>query len=667
MKRRKHTTRSRSAKAKERMERGKPRDRQGGPKRTSSTRERFSGRVQKNPKGFAFIISQTPGAEDAYVSREDARNILNNDIVEYTLHRGGGRTSARVERVLRRGQTEIVGRVEGQGQFLGVVTNEGDWMALSGEGKAPRKGEWVRAKIEQYPEGENPGEAVLTQSFGASLLPKHDTEIAIARFNLPHVFSERARHDAAAGYADVEGSKRKDHRDKPFVTIDGEDAKDFDDAILIETNANGFTLYVAIADVSHYVRRGTQLDREALARATSVYFPGTVVPMLPEELSNDLCSLRPREDKRCLTAEIEFDSRGRSTGHRFYENLIRTFSRLTYKNVHEFFEEKKPLPGNEPERLAEMMTNARKLFKLLLLERKRRGVLDFDLPECRMTLDENGFPAQMGPAARWDSHKLIEEFMIAANREVARALRENKVGALYRVHETPKPEALGEINQLLGTLGLAQRLSDLKPTSIAALLDATRHLPGAATLHKAVLRSQRQAHYEPEPKGHFGLALRDYCHFTSPIRRYPDLVVHRALKHLIYKRKSTDKESVDEDTLAQMGEETSERERRAMEAERFVTRRKQCWYLSRRLGEVYAGTISGVVKSGLFVELSQIAADGFLPIEALDGFYEFDQKGHCLRKRPGNSTLAVGGPMRVQVVRVDVDAGEVTLGLAEAE
>lgn len=663
MKKKKHSTRSRAAKKAAQYAKGDKspkRERGRGRNLPSSARaQKFQGRVQKNPKGFAFIISKTAGGEDAYVPREEAKALLNDDIVEFTLHRDRGRTAAHVERIIRRGQSEVVGQVQGQGRDLAVVTAGGDWMWLSEERGAARPGEWVRAKIEKYPDNRRPGVVSLEQSLGTNLLPKHDMEIAIARYNLPHEFSDAALLDAKRSYKDEHGN-RVDHRKKAFVTIDGEDAKDFDDAILVEEDGKGFILYVAIADVAHYVRPGTQLDREALSRATSVYFPGSVVPMLPESLSNHLCSLRPREEKHTLTAEIYFDARGNVTGRKFYESLIQTFERLTYQQVQEFFDRKIPLP--DP--VSRALGSARKLFRALLEQRKKRGVLDFDLPECRMTLDKDGFPAAIGPAPKWDSHKLIEEFMIAANREVARALREGNIPALYRVHETPKEEALTEVNQLLGTLGSQRRLKDLSPVAFSELLDATRDLPGAATLHKAILRMQKQAHYEPDPKGHFGLALRDYTHFTSPIRRYPDLVVHRALKQLIYKRKLTDKER-DGEYLVSLGEQTSERERRAMEAERFVVRRKQCWYLSKRLGEEFDGVISGVVKGGLFVELVRIASDGFLPIDALDGHYEYDQRGQCLRKRPGHETLSVGGTLRVKVVKVDIDQQEVTLGLVD--
>jgi len=665
VKKKKQNTRSRAAKkaaqyakgdrsSQKRGERGR-----GNPRNNKA--QKFQGRVQKNPKGFAFIISKTAGGEDAYVPRAEAKELLNDDIVEFTLHQDRGRTAAHVERIIRRGQTEVVGQVQGQGRDLAVVTAGGDWMWLSEDRGSARPGEWVRAKIEKYPDNRRPGIVTLENSLGTNLLPKHDMEIAIARYNLPHEFSDAAMLDAKKSYKD-EHNDRVDHRKKPFVTIDGEDAKDFDDAILVEEDKDGFTLYVAIADVAHYVRLGTQLDREALSRATSVYFPGSVVPMLPESLSNHACSLRPREEKFTLTAEIYFDKKGNVTGRKFYESQIQTFERLTYQQVHEFFERKIPLP--DP--VSRAMGSARKLFHALLDQRKKRGVLDFDLPECRMTLDQDGFPDKIGPAPKWESHKLIEEFMIAANREVARALREGNIPSLYRVHETPKEEALTDVNNLLGTLGLNQRLKDTTPLAFAELLDATRDLPGAATLHKAILRMQKQAHYEPDPKGHFGLALRDYTHFTSPIRRYPDLVVHRALKHLIYKRKPTDKER-DGDYLNSLGEQTSERERRAMEAERFVVRRKQCWYLSKRIGEEFDGSVSGVVKGGLFVELVVIASDGFLPIEALDGHYEFDQRGQCLRKRPGHETLSVGNTMRVKIVKVDIDQQEVTLGLVDQD
>lgn len=643
---------------------------QGRRHEPNQKKELIQGRVQKrSAQGFAFLLPLRKGLPDAYVDRDQARLLLNEDIVEYTLQRRGKRFEARVRRVVRHGQREVLGSVERMGRGYAIETIQGETFAVRESRHHPPLGAWVRARIETYPTEHAAATVSVEEVLGERLEPTHDTAIAIARFGLWSEFSEKALGDALQGRRHAEEARRhlgerQDLRQLPFVTIDGADAKDFDDAILVEETKSGFRLRVAIADVAHFVRLGSSLDHEARRRGTSVYFPGSVIPMLPEELSNNLCSLRPREERLALVADMSCDVFGNVQGSKFYEGLIQTAARLTYDDVHDFFKGDHHAKAKWLSLTAPLMA-AKHLFLKMRKLRDERGALDFELPECKIEVDARARPIKVGPAQRFESHKVIEEFMIAANRAVAKALRESKTPSLYRIHESPDPSALDEANQLLRTFGVSPVLPDLTPKSFARLLERTKGHKNAPTLHQAILRMQKQAHYGPEPKGHFGLALKDYTHFTSPIRRYPDLVVHRALKQLIFKKKSSDKEDEEESSLDAVGQQTSECERRAMEAERFVVRRKQCWFFRDRLGDVFEGRVTGLTANGLFVEMLPHATEGFLPLEAMDGFWQYDERRQCMRRRPGGNVLTAGDSLKVQVVDVSLDENRITLGQRE--
>ncbi len=630
------------------------------------------GRVQKNPRGFAFIVPPGAEFEDTFVTREEAASLMDGDTVEFQIQRRGPKSSAKIIRVVQRRSNRLIGKVTPAGRGLALITDNNEFFKLDGETGGVRPGDWVVADLEEFPDDRNPGQAMVRESFGKYLSPKNDIAFTIARYGLSDHFDDRIMRDAD-GYRGIAQEEiehptegRKDHRHLAYVTIDGEDAKDFDDAIYVESDGrNGFVLYVSIADVSFFVVPGTMLDKEAKSRATSVYFPGFCIPMLPEYLSNELCSLRPREDKLSLTAEIHFDPSGAVKSSKFYPSLIKTVRRLTYTQVQAVFDEQ----ADALKMFADVvphLKNAKALYHKLDDQRRARGVLDFNLPESKIAVDKDGKPISVAQAPRYLSHKLIEEFMIAANRAVAKQLREQKALALYRVHEPPDADKLEDANQLMKNLGMTKRIHEVSPKAFAEVLASTEKLKSATTVHNIILRLQKQARYMALPKGHFGLALNDYTHFTSPIRRYPDLVVHRALKSLTARRGKADKrpEEVSQDDYARLGEHTSAMERRATEAERFIVRRKQCWYFSERIGDVFEGTISGVTKNGLFVNLGEMAADGFVPLEFMDGFYEYDERHMALRKRPGNETLALGDSLSVEIVKVTVEENQITLGIA---
>ncbi len=623
----------------------------------------YIGRIQKNPRGFAFVLSEERGGADVYVPKSEATFLLNSDKVEYRVHRDGKRSNAEIIRILERGQTEILGLVHKWRNVYVVAINEYGAFLLDRTTANPPLGEWVIARFVRYPTREQDGVVAIKDVLGAQLLPKHDIEITVAKYGIETGYDEAAVREAQDLRKECErelcspSKKRKDLRALPFVTIDGETAKDFDDAVLVDTSdkKSAFILYVAIADVSFFVREQTLLDKAARRRGTSVYFPGTAIPMLPEVLSNDLCSLNPKTDKLTLTAEMHMDREGNVTASHFYESIIRTAARLTYNDVHDFNEDKKPIP---PE-LEEPMKAAYALFRKMRIQRKSRGVLDFDLPESEIELNSEGEPIDIHRAMRHDSHKLIEEFMIAANREVAKRLRETKTPAVYRVHEAPEPTTLDEVNMLMRHLGISHRIHDLNPKSLSGLLEATKSIKGSKTLHKAILRLQKQARYMADPHGHFGLALRDYTHFTSPIRRYPDLIVHRALKGLIAGKRDSDNR-YEENYFEAVGAECSDRERRAMEAERFIVKRKHCWFMLKHVGKDFSGQVAGVTANGAFVELPEFAIEGFIPLDKMAGRYEFDESRVCLRQRPGKKVVSLGDSIAITVADVSLEDNDIT-------
>ncbi len=632
------------------------------------TQKRHEGKIDKNRKGFGFVICFVKDIPDAYVDAKQASYLLDGDIVRYTLKRDGKRVYAHIAEVVGHTQSLVFGQVmESKGRYF--IDTGIDFFAFKDKSKEIVKGDWVTAKIVDFPTHEHPARVILQESMGNELTPKQDVAITISKYSLPNEFPAQVikEADEAIERAKVEmldpPSTRRDYRDRDFVTIDGEDAKDFDDAILVEAPSSGpaFILYVAIADVSFFVRDGTELDKEALNRATSVYFPGIAIPMLPHQLSDNVCSLRPKEDKLAMVAEIHYDKAGGIIATKFYDAIIKTIRRLTYTEVHEFIESKNRDKYSDVEK---PLSVAYQLYRKLLEGRKNRGVLDFDLAESKLQLDKDQMPVSVFKAPKYESHKLIEEFMIAANQVVAKALKEGRQKALYRIHEHPDPEVIQELNLLAKSLGFNYLLREVSPKSFSDFLKNTLNNKGTRTLHTMVLRSQKQARYSPSPIGHFGLALRDYAHFTSPIRRYPDLLVHRALKRLIGTHDKADKFNKDHD-FEELGEVTSERERRATEAERFIVRRKQCWFMKGREGEKFPGMITGVIAKGLFVEIADFALEGFVPKDSLDGHYEYDEMRVCLRKRPGHTVLGLGDSLEVVVKNVSVDDNEITLALTD--
>jgi ribonuclease R len=495
----------------------------------------------------------------------------------------------------------------------------------------------------------------------ASLLAIHEHDIPIA-------FDPEAQTLAAAAEP-VSPAGRVDLRSLPLVTIDGEDARDFDDAVSAEPdrdpkNPGGFVLWVAIADVAHYVRPGDALDRAAYWRGNSVYFPDRVVPMLPEALSNGLCSLKPQEDRGCLAVRMVIDAQGRKLRHRFMRGLMRSAARLTYDQV-QAAADGQPDEGSRP-LAASVINPLYAAFRALLAARQRRGTLDLDLPERRILVDEQGEVRRIEPRARYDSHRLIEEFMIAANVAAAETLERCRQPCMYRVHDAPDAAKVEALREFVATLGFNLAKGQvLRPKMFTALLARAKGTPFAEMIHELVLRSQSQAVYSPDNIGHFGLALARYCHFTSPIRRYADLLVHRAL---ISGCQLGDGGLPPEAGMRfeSIGEHVSTTERRAAAAERDASDRFVAAFLADRLGEILMGRVTGVTRFGLFVRLDETGADGLVPISTLPSdFYDHDERNHALVGRRWGRSYRLGERVAVRLIQAEALTGGLLLELIE--
>jgi len=532
--------------------------------------------------------------------------------------------------------------------------------------------------------GATPGEIVLAQALpgqrhglpqarvverlGPHGGPRSASLLSIYEHDIPTAFDAEAQAIAAAAQAVALG-ERTDLRALPLVTIDGADARDFDDAVFVESdsdpkNPGGFVLVVAIADVAHYVRSGDALDRNAYWRGNSVYFPDRVVPMLPEELSNGLCSLKPGEDRGCLAVRMVIDAEGRKLRHRFMRGLMRSTARLTYEQV------QAAADGHGDERTAPLMEPVIQplyaAFRALLNERQRRGTLDLDLPERQVILDEQGKIQRIQPRMRLDSHRLIEEFMIAANVAAAETLEKLRQPCMYRVHDGPDAAKIEALREFVATLGLnLARGQVLRPKMFTQLLEKANESPYALMVHELVLRSQSQAVYSPVNIGHFGLALPRYAHFTSPIRRYADLLVHRALIAGCRLGDGALPPEVGERFPA-IGEHISTTERRAAAAERDAIDRFVAAFLADRVGAIIAGRVTGVTRFGLFVRLDETGADGLVPINSLpNDFYDHDEAGHALVGRRWARVYRLGERVMVRLVQAEPLTGGLLLELID--
>ncbi|MEW5824022.1 MAG: ribonuclease R [Pseudomonadota bacterium] len=636
--------------------------------------ELVRGRVQGHRDGFGFLIPDE-GGEDVFLSARVMRALLHGDraIVQITgVDRRGRREGALVE-VLERANAEVVGRVVLEAGVAFVIPDNKritqDILVPLDALNGAQDSQIVRLAIVEQPTLRNKPVGKVVEILGDHMAPGMEIDVSIHSHSIPCVWPEDVlAHIEGMSEEVAEADKlgRVDVRHLPLVTIDGEDARDFDDAVFCEPTAKGFRLLVAIADVSHYVRVGSPLDREAFLRGTSVYFPGRVVPMLPEILSNGLCSLNPHVDRLCLCCEMLISGEGKIIRSRFFEGVMRSHARLTYTEVARILLDGDAELRERHAALVPHITALHELYKVLLEERERRGAMDFDTTETKIIFGEGRKIDAIVPYERNDAHRLIEECMIAANVAAARYLERRKVPGLYRIHDTPTAEKLTDLRKFLAELGLSLGGGD-KPAGehYNALLREVRGRADAHLIQTVLLRSLKQAVYSPDNIGHFGLAHQNYAHFTSPIRRYPDLLVHRGIRHVL-RTGDAERFPYSHDEMVIIGEHCSNNERRADEATRDATDWLKCEYMLDKVGDVFDGVITSVTSFGLFVELKDVFVEGLVHVTALDkDYYQFDPVGHRMVGERSGRVFRLGDTVSVQVVRVDLDDRKIDFSLAD--
>jgi ribonuclease R len=631
-----------------------------------------TGKVLGHPDGYGFLVPDE-GGDDLFLSPREMHKVLHGDRV--TARRVGvdrrGRPEGAIVDVLVRANRDVVGRLhEERGIWFVEAENRRinqDLMIPADQLNGAKPGQVVVVEILEQPSEHREAVASVKEILGSATDPGIEIEIALRKHDLPFEFSAAAARQAKRLPEDVRPADRKGRVDLtalPLVTIDGETAKDFDDAVYCERKGKGYRLIVAIADVSHYVRDGDAIDADARERGTSVYFPRRVIPMLPEALSNELCSLKPKVDRLCMACDMQISGQGAIDSYEFYPAVMHSQARLTYTQVWDWLSAGKVAKGTDAKALLPQLANLYAVFKALHATREARGAIDFDSIELAIEFDDKGRIAQIVPAPRNDAHRLIEECMLAANVCAADLAAKHQQPILFRVHEGPPPDKLAALREFLGGSALSLGGGDEPAASdYAKLLLQVRDRPDFALLQTVLLRSLSQAQYKPANVGHFGLAYDAYAHFTSPIRRYPDLLVHRALKAILAgKRYTPSGQSWDA-----LGVHCSMTERRADDASRDVTQWLKCFYMQDRIGEEFDGTISGVASFGLFVTLDGLNIDGLVHVTELGrDYFHFQQARHALIGEKSGRTFQLAGRVRVRVVRVDLETAKIDFTLAEA-
>ncbi len=623
----------------------------------------LSGRVEGHRDGHGFLVPDE-GGESVFLSSPEMRQVLHGDraSVKVTGRDPRGRPVGEIVDVLERGNRRVVGRLHAEHGVLFLVPEDRriaqDILVPPAEVGKAKAGQVVTVELVSQPSKHAQPIGRVAEILGNTEDPGMEIEIALRKFDLPYEFSKKALTQTKGlpdAVREEDAAGRKDLRKLPLVTIDGETAKDFDDAVHAVREGKGFRLWVAIADVSNYVRHGDSLDADAKERGTSVYFPRRVIPMLPEKLSNGLCSLNPEVDRLAMVCEMAITPKGAVARYEFYPAVIRSQARLTYTEVWKMLSESKATPGREP--VLPHLETLHAVFKVLLQARELRGAIDFDSVETRMEFDARGKIARIVPEQRNEAHRLIEECMLAANVCAGDFLVDRGQPVLFRVHDVPAPEKVVMLRAFLAELGLNLGGGDKpRPKDYSELLAKIRQRPDFTLLQTILLRSLKQAVYSPDNAGHFGLAFEAYVHFTSPIRRYPDLLVHRAIKACIANKKY---DGIDWEDL---GRHCSETERRADDASRDVENWLKCHYMQDRVGEVFEGRVTGVTGFGIFVTLDEYFVDGLVHISELGrDYFQFDQARHVLLGERTGKRYRLADRMKVKLVRVDLETRKMDL------
>lgn len=629
-------------------------------------KEKIIGTIKRHPDGFGFLIPEDRELPDVYIGKREMSGVMTNDKVEITVlpEKDGERYYGVDLKVIKRSVEKIVGKIKKAPNGDAILEDKGNKWGGSviipfRQSRAAVDGDLVAVEITEYPSEKNSDySGRVIEILGDSTDPLTDVKRVIHMQNIPTEFTPACLHEARSfgeHVADKDKQKRKDLTKIPLITIDGVTAKDFDDAVCVKQVDNGFQLWVAIADVSHYVRPGSSLDKDAYERGTSVYFPNFVVPMLPEELSNGLCSLKPEVDRLCFVCEMKIDYQGNVTSSEVYEAVMHSQARVTYGEAQEILNgsqhHAKPIVEENIKLCAD-------LAKILMAKRFRDGSLDLEIPETEIILDDAGMVVDIIKAERVFSHKLIEELMLIANVSLAKIIDKKQSPGIYRIHEEPDQEDVTLLQRFLEGFGSDKKLSrgNLQK-SITKSLQKYHGKPEGLVLSILTLRSMMQAKYSTNNVGHFGLGFEFYTHFTSPIRRYPDLVVHRILKTLCLGQKDF---KIDEDDLASTATFMSACEQRSVKAERQFVGIKKARFMEKFIGEECEGFISSVTKFGVFVLLREYDVDGLVKVDALGNEpFEFNDETLQLVGKKTKLTYKIGDHLKVQVASVNTDEGQI--------
>lgn len=630
------------------------------------------GRIIGHQDGFGFLVPDD-GSEDLFLSPKEMRTVLHGDrvVTRVAGENGRGRREGAVVEVLERNNRRLVGRLLIEdGMSLVIPDNKRihlDVLIAEEQRFAAKHGQIVMVEILQQPTLHHPPTGRVVEILGEHRAPGMEIDIAIRSYELPQQWSKLAESEIASFTEVVPDDAmqgREDIRALPLVTIDGEDARDFDDAVYCERQGRGWRLLVAIADVSTYVKPGTALDSEAQQRGNSTYFPERVIPMLPEILSNGLCSINPEVDRLCLVCEIHLSPAGKVSNYHFFAGVMRSHARLTYSAVAAMLVNKTKSVRRKYRDLVPHLEDLYALYQVLHKTREKRGAIEFETTETSIVFGQDKKIKRIVPIVRNDAHRLIEECMLVANVAAADFLIDHKMPTLYRIHGAPSATKLTDLRAFLGELGLQLGGGEKpQPKHYAKLLASVQERPDARLIQTVMLRSLAQAVYHFENTGHFGLAYEAYAHFTSPIRRYPDLLVHRAIHHLLQGGK-VKTFAYSEDDLRTLGEHCSMTERRSDEANWDVINWLKCEYMQDKVGETFNGIISGVTSFGIFVELDDIYVEGLVHVTALNNdYYHFDAAHHRLIGERTRKIYRLGDKLRVRVARVDLDERKIDFEL----
>src|SRR5262245_38377631 len=638
------------------------------------------GRVQTHPRGFGFVIPDRPPeglSGDIFIAGANLNQAMHGDRVVARIERTGpDRAEGRIVRILERGSSSIVGRFELDDSGMGFLVPFDrrlimDVMIPSDQNHDAAPGDMVVVEITRFPTPTRSALGRVLEVLGDIEEPGVDIEIILRKYGISDVHGEEAIEEArrlGPSVKDKDIKGRTGFRPLTTITIDGEHARDFDDAITIEKLPNGnYWLGVHIADVAHYVPEGSALDEEAYERSTSVYFPERAVHMFPPELSTGLCSLNPDVDRLVQSCLMEIDRRGEVLHYEMHDGVIHSDARMTYTDVSAILTDRDPALMKKYSGLVGMFETMRELFQILNGRRRRRGSIDFDLKEPEIILDDEGMVEEIIAAERNVAHRIIEEFMLVANETVAEHLDENNVPTLYRIHEEPDPLKVEEFEEFITTLGysLGTAPNAVRPRHFQRLVEKIHGKPEEKPIAFLMLRTMQKARYDPQNQGHFGLAASSYTHFTSPIRRYPDLVVHRSLRESRQGMSNDRVEELTED-LPEMARHTSERERRANDAERELVQWKKVRFMADKVGDEFEGYVTGVTAFGLFIELIEHFVEGMVHVSTMaDDYYRFVERQHVLRGENTGRAYRLGDRVKVQVIKIDMERRQIDLGLSE--